>query len=659
MEYSKAAFVQRRPFAALDPRKKMYMWHIEKLCRATFYSNDFKSFCVSKKLKYNPENEFQLTTDFFATDVVFSILSEKFPWLKIEDMDDEGIRTSRRLISMTSDEIAELTKDQIAMLGTYPGLRLHKNGQQYILPTGRFCPWSVEDYLRRRRSQLSRFPIPDMRLVRAVVRFRKERAFTLASDLDQAYMQQVSKALWPGVRWDIARLVGMKATERASGKEVRRHVVFSPENGFPASDSMAWLCFSPMVLRRGRSNMRMSSAGMLSIPAVTFDFDLKGRSELSVDEAAALFRQIMAVCSEIDLMPSMVMRTPHGFHITFILKNPLHLRRRDRISPAGRRAKDWLVDIASRLCEIFSLRGLPIDKIASCSFPRFFRMPSIKADAFRFYYGEEHALSSLLVRYALKDLDRASRLVQTASTREAKVPASVDAMDFIRPYLEHLSMLPGAPQGMRNAVCMRLSHAALSTQSLSREEAFAVVRNWSMRCFPSYEGECASVFNSVARKMDRGGLRPMSIGMRIRSEKDRTGEDGRNRRKRENMNALRMALRELRDQGEAEPEKNIAALMVKSGLSRSSVFSLRAEALATIEMYEEVPPVLEPITQDVSVGQDIIQKQQQVLSKTTSKKVHDGKNRHPRALELVVSENVALLPIAYRWTGPPVCSRAS
>lgn len=238
-----------------------------------------------------------------------------------------------------------------------------------------------------------------------------------------------------------------------------------------------------------RPNARALTEELDNIPFLFMDIDYHGNMKKSppIDLYSAF--------ADLNLPPTLMIHTPHGYHAWWALKKPIVLRWEQapgtetwRPNRQGMKALSWWRNNSYALCTALNDYGIPADPVSAGQPARLMRIPT------------RENLLTFDPEYTYSLQDFTDNTEEWQSLRRRYKFGNLELTSF----LGDLHNLPGAEQGNRNQTCWKLCIAVLDGTKGDRALGWRIVQEWARRCVPAYpEREAWNTFNSVSRNFNQ------------------------------------------------------------------------------------------------------------------------------------------------------------
>lgn len=211
-----------------------------------------------------------------------------------------------------------------------------------------------------------------------------------------------------------------------------------------------------------------------------------------------------------DLLPTMLVDTPRGYHIYYYLQEPLVMRWEKtgfdswRPMPGAVRGLDFWRDVSFALHRRLLALGIPADTAGAAAPARLLRMPH-RDERKRTAGGWCHHYESER-RFTLDELNK--------TVEEYKMRRTLTIGGGRK-----ISLSEGVEEGERNSVCWKLAQILASEYRRTPEAGWRALAAWCGRCSPAYP-------EAEARPVWRWALRAALAG-RVATYKWETGERSR------------------------------------------------------------------------------------------------------------------------------------
>lgn len=189
-----------------------------------------------------------------------------------------------------------------------------------------------------------------------------------------------------------------------------------------------------------------------------------------------------------DLMPTLIVRTPHGLHLYWYLEKPLVMRwQKDESGiwgprPEAEKALTWWRDISFSLHRRLIAMGIPADTAGAGSPARLLRIPTPDTIC----HWDPDTLWTL---QGLSDRLESYRLAKSYVISPGK----------------RVNLSEGVNEGERNDICWRLALVLAHEFKHGPEAGWKALLEWCSRCTPAYPvAEARSVWQWAVRKIARG-----------------------------------------------------------------------------------------------------------------------------------------------------------
>lgn len=323
--------------------------------------------------------------------------------------------------------------------------------------------------------------------------------------------------------------------------------------GWKHSSTATYICPNTIHRLYKTKNQYIDSANLDNIICFAVDVDYKNSQKKD-------FGDMYLALLDAGIPPSLIVDTPHGYHVWFLLQQPLVMRWKQdqddnkwQLRPEAEKALSWYRSIQMALIHRFISLGYPADRIAN-SPARLFRNPT-----------EQNILHlDLGQRYTMNQLS--DTLESWVLDRSITVPA------FRRILTTNFE---GVREGRRNAIGCKVALALVSEYGEIGLQHFL---SWCDRCDPPYpHDEARAVWRSVLKKWDKGEI------SYVRRENIRTRqEQGPYARKIYSSKVdekIAKAIIEMQAQGCPDPWNYPRALAKKSDIPEATIKSKKAELL--------------------------------------------------------------------------------
>lgn len=250
-----------------------------------------------------------------------------------------------------------------------------------------------------------------------------------------------------------------------------------------AEEAATWTTPSTFHRLFTRRNAFIDSGTVDTIPALFVDIDYPAEKPY--------FGEVFLSLLELDLSPTLLVETPHGYHAWYFLDAPLVMRWTKTDSgiwaplPGAAKALAYWKDVSRGLCRRLIIAGIPADPAAAGSPARLMRKPT--AENVRMY--DEHNLWTL---------DQISKRIEAAKIQRISVPL----------HGRRVGVFGGVAEGERNAACWRLALGlAASFPGAEVETGKRALLEFAARCTPPYpEREALAVWKWAARLAAEGRI---------------------------------------------------------------------------------------------------------------------------------------------------------
>lgn len=305
---------------------------------------------------------------------------------------------------------------------------------------------------------------------------------------DPLLISEIIKAFYK-VNWTYQRLV----FGRVHGGRINQ---LSCKPGHPSWETTLggakYICPSTfhLFLERGKWEYAKAYTQELdNIPFIFMDIDYHGNTKKSppID--------IISAFVDLNLPPTLMIHTPHGYHVWWALEKPIVLRWEQapgtgawRPNRQGMKTLSWWRNNSYALCTALNDYGIPADSVSAGQPARLMRIPT----------SENLVTFDPEYTYSLQDLTDSTEEWQ--GLRRRYKFGNLELTSF----LGDLQNWPGAEKGNRNQTCWKLCIAVLDGANGDKVLSWRIVQEWARRCVPAYpEREAGNTFRSIASNFDR------------------------------------------------------------------------------------------------------------------------------------------------------------